>query len=682
MTSSAPKLPDLVRNFLGEFALAVHRYLIYPPDHPLLEENAQRVADLLNPRLTGEEPLDLIIAGSRIVVAGRIDEEAPTHHELATKLRDLGIGAIRMDPSSGVQDVQALLSFLKQRSAEGQATLEPGTPIQGTSLIEVRPFNLSGLEISWDDTADEGSDRLVQLWTALDRETCGTVPSNEQGRSSDDRPDRQIERIADGLRSSVESPAGSARAVGVLRQLLGAAGGPAGAGTQVKLVRKRLSGLIAALDPDTIRELAGASGPTADQASFVADMSVLGDEAVARVLKAVANPTARSLTDSLGRLFGKMARQGVDSGGSLRSETQQALRRSLLELMKEWALDDPNPTEYGSALDRISQKLQGLGARWELGTGNEPERILQMSLELSTHGPVVERAAEHLLFQTEGGLTKLVNLIEGEDPSSPAVVAIATLLEDPDRIRSLVDAEDIDDATLNAVVQRMGEGAITPLLEVLARSQSRSVRTKVFQSLVGIGAPAAEGALRSLPDERWYVTRNLLLLARKAGYHFPWFDPDPYLESPEPLVRREAYKLAYLDPKRRTKALVRALEDSEDRLVQEALAELESGVPSVVASALSNWVTDETFTDKVRLTVIEALAHSRAPIVLSALLSASSYRSRVLRRRRLRKTDEVARAALWVLASRWGQNPEAREVLTLARKAGVVPTPPTSESGQ
>ena len=681
MTSSATKLPDLVRNFLGEFALAVHRYLIYPPDHPLLEENAQRVADLLNPRLTGEEPLDLIIAGSRIVVAGRIDDEAPTHHELATKLRDLGIGAIRMDPSSGVQDVQALLSFLKQRSAEGQATLEPGTPIPGTSLIEVRPFNLSGLEISWDDTADEGSDRLVQLWTALDRETCGTVPSNEQGSLSDDRPDRQIERIADGLRSSVESPAGSARAVGALRQLLGAAGGPAGAGTQVSLVRKRLSGLIAALDPDTIRELAGASGPTADQASFVADMSVLGDEAVARVLKAVANPTARSLTDSLGRLFGKMARQGVDSGGSLRSETQQALRRSLLELMKEWALDDPNPTEYGSALDRISQKLQGLGAQWELGTGNEPERILQMSLELSTHGPVVERAAEHLLFQTEGGLTKLVNLIEGEDPSSPAVVAIAALLEDPDRIRSLVDAEDVDDATLDAVVHRMGEGAITPLLEVLARSQSRSVRTKVFQSLVGFGAAAAEGALRSLPDERWYVTRNLLLLARKAGYHFPWFDPDPYLESPEPLVRREAYKLAYLDPKRRTKALVRALEDSEDRLVQEALAELESGVPSVVASALSTWVTDETFTDKVRLTVIEALANSRAPIVLSALLSASSYRSRVLRRRRLRKTDEVARAALWVLASRWGQNPEAREVLTLARKAGVVPTPP-SESGQ
>ncbi|NNM32278.1 MAG: hypothetical protein HKO53_04405, partial [Gemmatimonadetes bacterium] len=239
MTISATTVPDLVRDFLGEFALAVHRYLIYPSDHPLLEENAQRVANLLEPELTQDEPLDLVIAGSRVLVADRGAEEAPAHHELASKLRDLGIGAIRMQPATEVGDVQALLAFLKQRSEAGEATLQPGTRVSGTSLIEVRPIDLSGLEISWDNQA-HGPDRLVQLWTALDTAvTRGTSTGGPRGDSGGPAPgntvkdDRQVQRIADGLRASAESPAGSALAVGYLRQLLDAAGGPSRTNSQV-----------------------------------------------------------------------------------------------------------------------------------------------------------------------------------------------------------------------------------------------------------------------------------------------------------------------------------------------------------------------------------------------------------------------------------------------------------------
>ncbi|MDH3223396.1 MAG: hypothetical protein OEO23_06740 [Gemmatimonadota bacterium] len=676
---SATKAPNPVRDFLGEFALAVHRYLIYPADHPLLGENAQKVVEVLAPVPTNGESVDLVIAGGRIVIADRADEGGPSHQELATKLRDLGIGAIRISPSSDVEDVQALLSFLRDRSKAGESTLDPGTEVPGTTAIEVRPVSFAGLEISWDEE-ERGVEQLVQLWVALDSAVTGRPATSssafigQEGGGTQEDPDsevRSVERIANGLRASVESPAGSALAVGYLRQLLRAVGGASSRNTQVSLVRRRLRGLIGALDPDTIRELASATGATTEQASFVADISLLGDEAVARVLKAVANPNARSLTDSLARLFGKMASQGADEAGNLRAETQRALRRSLLELLKEWALEDPNPTEYGTALDRISRSLQGLGSEWTLEGGNEPERLLQMSMELSAYGPVVERAAEYLLFNTAGGLTTLVRLIEDEDPANVAVREIARLLEDPDRILSLADAEDVEEETLRSIVERMGSDAIPPLIEVLARAESRAIRRKVFDTLVSLGDEAAEAGLRKLPDDRWYFTRNLLSLARKAGYHFPWFDPDPYLEAPEGTIRREAYRLAYLDPKRRTQALADALNDTEDRIVFEALAELEHGVPSLIARALSPWASDDSRSDQVRIGAIRALGNSRAPVVLKALIAAASYKTRFLRRRKIRKPNGIVSTAVHVLAEQWNRNPEARIVLALAAKAGI-----------
>ncbi|NNF27460.1 MAG: hypothetical protein HKN73_09590 [Gemmatimonadetes bacterium] len=225
----------------------------------------------------------------------------------------------------------------------------------------------------------------------------------------------------------------------------------------------------------------------------------------------------------------------------------------------------------------------------------------------------------------------------------------------------------------------MGEKAIPPLLDVLAQAESRAVRRKVFDTLVGLGASAAEAALRALPGDRWYVTRNLLSLARKAGYHFAWFDPDPYLASPEPTTRREAYRLAYLDPKRRTTALIAAIEESDTHMVLEALAELDNGVPSLVASSLSTWAVDDSLNERIRLHSIRALANSRAPVVLSALMAAASYRTRILRRRKMRKPDAVVRAALGVLVQRWARNPEAQAVLALARRAGIDPVPPATE---
>lgn len=673
MSNTAIRSPSRVRDFLGELALAIHRFLIYPADHPLLAENAATVARLLDVAV-GEAPsLDITVTRTRLVIAGERDPEGPGHHDVAGKLREMGVGGLRLGAGATQQDIQALLEFLSSRSRSGLTTLDADVPVEGSTLVEVRPVSLAGLEISWEDGGG-GSDRLAHLWLALDGAVAGggatpsgagegTVWDLEEGR---DEP--AVNRLAQGLTATARSPAGAALAVGYLRQILRTVGSSSG-DHYASMVRRRLTGLIRKLDPATIRELAAGAGQPADTASFMADVGLLDDEAVAKVLRSVANPTARSFAGSLARLFGKMARQSAGTDGQVRDMTQKGLRKGLLGLLDGWALEDPNPEAYGAALDRISLSLRGLEDEWSVG-GREPERILQMSLELDHFGPVSERAVEYLLFRADAGMTTLVTLIESEGDGNAAVRGISRMLSEPDRILALATAEDVDDATLQSVVARVGDRALEPLLEVLAKAEARAIRRRIFDALVGFGAQAAEAALRRLPDDRWYVTRNLLALARNAGYHFPWFDPDPYMQSEEIMIRREAYRLAYLDPKRRTTALEAALDEEDESILEDAMAELERGVPSVVAQSLSVRIVDSTEPAARRAAAIRGLRSSRAPVALAALLEVATYRTRVLRRRKIRKPGEVVSAAVRVLREQWDRNPAAQAVLSQARRSG------------
>ena len=684
MTVSTQNAPSPVRDFLGEFALAVHRYLIYPEDHPLLAQNAQKVLQVLDPARPEGGAIEVTVAGSRLLVAAAPEYEGPKHGELAAKLRDMGIGGIGIQPTADLSDIQALLEFLSARSRSGEDALPQATSVGARGLIEIRPISLSGLEISWDEDRDVDTDRLAELWQALDTavarfgepppdghhvEAGGTGGDGEGlGGDGEEDDDAAVRRLTDGVVRSAGSPKQSALAVGYIRQLLTAVG-KAPQSKSALMIRRRLGALISALDPETIRKLAAAAGNVPDTAGFVADVGVLGDEAVARVLKAVSDQSARALTSSLSRLFGKMAHHSSAGSGRIARETQRALRRSLLALLKEWSLEDPNPTEYGASLERISQKLIGDDADWTVAGGREPERIIQMSLELATFGPLAERAAEHLLFATPQGLTTLVDLMEGEPETNPAVQELARIIYEPDRILMLGKADDIETSTLDALVERLGDRAIEPLLAVISEAESRTVRRKVFDRLVAFGSSAAEAALKRLPDERWYVTRNLLSLARKAGYHFAWFDPDPYWDHPEATVRREAYLLGYLDPKRRTSALAAALKESDERILNGALAELEAGVPAVVASHLAEWVTDPDEPQERRIAAVRALQSSRAPSVLDALVRTATTKTRILRRVRLKKELPLVIPILEVLLHSWSKNPKAQQVLLLGKRS-------------
>ena len=168
MSASLQQAPNPVRNFLGEFALAVHRYLIYPAEHPLLEKNATQVLQVLGPAVSGSPSLEITVAGNCLLVASDPEAEGPRHSELATKLRDMGIGGIGIHSDAELFDLQALLGFLSQRSKSGATTLEPAVQVPNTTRIEVRPISLDGLHISWDDSTDDLETRLSQLWINLD----------------------------------------------------------------------------------------------------------------------------------------------------------------------------------------------------------------------------------------------------------------------------------------------------------------------------------------------------------------------------------------------------------------------------------------------------------------------------------------------------------------------------------
>ena len=67
------------------------------------------------------------------------------------------------------------------------------------------------------------------------------------------------------------------------------------------------------------------------------------------------------------------------------------------------------------------------------------------------------------------------------------------------------------------ILRAFSEQVITPLLDMLAEEQSASSRKFLLTVLMEMGSSIMPGVVSKLGDERWYVVRNMLILARKCG---------------------------------------------------------------------------------------------------------------------------------------------------------------------
>jgi hypothetical protein len=441
-------------------------------------------------------------------------------------------------------------------------------------------------------------------------------------------------------------------------------------GGDAEKIRRRVSRLIGELDPSTLSRLVNFGGDAGQRRQFVLDANQsLAVDSVVKVLSAAAATSQQTISHSMTRLLTKLASHAEHGSDHVRAQADTALRENVEALISGWELKDPNPDAYTNVLDAMAKAAPV----FDVATDGKDalsgaERLVEMALEVDAFGPIVSKAVSD--FMLSGGTGRLLEMLREAGPSNATAERIRTGLTTPSQFRQLLVSGQVDDSALRALIDEMGSAAVDPLLDVLADSDSRAVRRRVFDALTGIGPFVAQRAMERLQDGRWFVVRNMLALLQRLEHLPEDFDIQPYLTHQDHRVRREAIPLALRRPVLRDRTLVAALSDGDERMVRMALLDLHEGVADIVLPTLVNRVVASTErSPEIRAMGAKALASSRSPLALNALLDLATAGKTLFGKYKLAASSPPVLAALWALATTWSDRDDVRDVLEQASRS-------------
>src|ERR1044072_3372010 len=95
-----------------------------------------------------------------------------------------------------------------------------------------------------------------------------------------------------------------------------------------------------------------------------------------------------------------------------RGKTDPSIRDVMRRLVDDWTLEDPNPDAYRQALENMSS-MRAIGDKKTADSHPidvEPERLIQIAVEIGSTGPQVHMAMEHL--EKSGRIDPLLDLVE------------------------------------------------------------------------------------------------------------------------------------------------------------------------------------------------------------------------------------------------------------------------------
>jgi hypothetical protein len=387
---------------------------------------------------------------------------------------------------------------------------------------------------------------------------------------------------------------------------------------------------------------------------------------VVEILKAAAEASQQTISHSLIRMLDKLAAHAEGGAPQARPFADTGLRDQVKRLLTGWELEDPNPTEYGAALQRLAAARPLFHAPAEGTQAPEDERLLEISLEIGTVGPIVWRAVERLV--EAGRVADILDRVDGsgaELDTGGAAQAIRAHVATPEQLRRALEPEPPDLALLDRLLAILGVGAAGPLLDELASARSRTVRRALLERLARMGPAIAPEVLARLDDQRWYVVRNLLALLEEWPEHPADFSAMPYAIHPDPRVRRQALKLQLRLPAEREQAIAAALADRDEQVVGWGLLALQGELSSSILPLVEAHARPAASPD-LRPLALKALGRSRDPSVLPILLEAAQAGWSLLRRPKLPPKSRELLAALRALAEGWQDDPRAAAVLARA----------------
>jgi hypothetical protein len=660
--------------FLIELSIALHKHSMYPEDHPSLGPAAAGVLRRADALLQDRASLSLGVARNQLVIEGvATDPRHPVLAELAGRLHRHHLGAISFQRGVDADEVRDVLRTLAVEADRTGQPLGLGDPARLAAWQHVRlhPMTYERLELldktpsetldadgrSADEGARDARVRGAQLWIGLARAALAGQIGEEEA------PPTKPAVIAKAIDDHPRGEAYDQVIVGYLLQIaeeLKSAGGQ-----EAVELRRRTSRLIGEMQPETLRRLIEMGGDGTQRTKFVLDASHgMAVDAVLDIVKAAADASHHSVSGSLMRMLSKMAAHAEQGKPQARALADRALREQVRGLLTGWNLTDPNPEEYGQALQRMSQASTRVGGSVAWRHAPEPERLVQMSLEADAVGPGVYRACSAIVDR--GRLGVLIDLLEAAPEGTTTAQELWGRAVSPETLQWLLASEPVDFATVDRILPRLGVLAADPLLDALASAQERATRRGLLDRLTRLGPALGPSITARLSDERWYVQRNLLTLLEELPRLPDGFTVLPWLAHVDPRVRLEAFKIGVQSPHERDRVITQALSDREHRIVRIALIASLQGVPSNALARITALATGRQVPTDLRLQAIRVLGVARAPEALQELVKLVDGGRTLLGKRKLLPRSRELVAAVAALATGWRDEPRALELLALA----------------
>ena len=442
-------------------------------------------------------------------------------------------------------------------------------------------------------------------------------------------------------------------------------------GKEAIALQRRVSKMVSALNPDTLKRLLDMGGDVHQRRRFVLDAAQgMTVEAVVDLVKAAAEAEQRQVSNSFIRMLSKLALHArKDEEGNRRALAEGALRDQVSRLLGQWSDNDPNPTSYRLALEHVSRTAPS-EASIAIPNSCEPERLVKMAVEVGVGGGKVDFAVEKLAAQGNPHVAALLDVLDAAPEGSTVADGIWTQLVKRDTLRQLLSATRVDPVLVERFAKKQGFGAATVLLDALAAVQEGKWHDRLVDIVAALGDGAAPAVLIRMRGAPWNLQRDYLAILSRMPTPPRGFDATGFLKHAEPSVRREAARLCLRMADIRERAMITALADTDDRVLFIALNAAMEHCSGGAARLIMRRIEQSEFKDStLRVLGVRAVATQQTEESLEWLVRRVVTRTRWLKRLKLVSRSSEALAALAAIAGLWRDHPKAATALALAEKS-------------
>jgi hypothetical protein len=673
-------LPQDHADLLLELAVAVHKNAIYPGTHPLLVASVDSLARRLGTFLERTPTLSIGIARRQLIIEGvATDEEHPILRDLAARLHRHQIGALRFNRGLERHELGEILGTVAidaGRVEQPLGLMGPET-LQRWKNARLFPLTFDQLELIEDglddaalagDDAREARTRAAQLWIGLARAALARESTAELTTTDPDAVARAIdERKNDSAYDQI--------VVGYMLQIADELNTDEKSASSP--LRDRVSKLVRRMDPRTLQRLLTMGGDAAQRFQFAINASSgLAVDAVIDIVRAAADVSGQTISSSLVRTLSKLAAHAERPGaGPAQARSDAELRDQVRRLISSWQLVDPNPDDYTVALDSIARHTTV--CERDVPSDANPERMLQLALEVSTIGPHTQRVFAQLLARPD--VTPLLDLVETA-PDSPARDELLRRIVTPERLIETLHGDQPNVRLAERLALRLRDVAVDPIIGLLEDEEER-LNGWACDTLVRLADVAGARVVERLMDASVHAKRQMLHIIDRLGEWPAGFSPEAFTASPDAGVRREAVKLMLRRDDMRDSAIVRGLEDQDERTVGIALAAALKRCPHAAVPILMRRIDSATLSVELRARGIRALAASGSRDAMRWIAERSVKKHWLRGTPVLREKSPQLISSIAGLAAHWSSAPEAAEVLALVAKSKDVDLKTAARSG-